>query len=262
MESKERTPDPFKPLRAANPSVADPAYRYYPSKNPYFNKLKGLSDKVFIENTAEARRGKWRELFPETCARAEALGRRPEVHVEMGCNGGHVLLEWATRDPANIYVGLDWKFKQIFMAHQKAERRGLKNVAVMRSHAERLPFIFGEGEIDRLYLFFPDPWEKKAQLHKRLVTADWLRAIAPSVRAKGTFELRTDHPGYFEAMIGAAQGAADTWEVVEFTRDRHANRADAGSLTMPEVTLFERLFIKDGIPIQKMVLRRAGLTEK
>jgi len=39
------------------------------------------------------------------------------------------------------------------------------------------------------------------------------------------------------------------------TRDLHAGNPDAKKLTTPEVTLFEPLFIKDGLPIHSIRLR-------
>ncbi len=231
-----------------NPSpipLQHPEYRYPPSRNPYSEKLKQAPGVVLSDNETEARRGNWKN------ERAESL-----LHVEIGCNAGHVVTEWAARDPKDLFIGIDWKFKAIYRAFEKALKKKLSNLHLLRAHADRLPFMFGKGEIDRLYLFFPDPWPKKSQLKNRYFTEAKLRMIAELMPVGGLFEIKTDHPGYFEWMKEHAARTADLWEVLALTHDLHSGHPNPGQLTYPEVTCFEKLFIKDGIKIHRMVLKR------
>ena len=52
-----------------------------------------------------------------------------KLHVELGCNAGHVTIEWADRSQStakssgqapDVFVGVDWKYKMIFKAAEKA----------------------------------------------------------------------------------------------------------------------------------------------
>ncbi len=230
-----------------------PDYRYAASRNIYSAKLETLKGRVFSCNETETHRGHWREYFPDQSGTAIA---RRQLHVEIGCNAGHVTVEWAASNPHQAYIGIDWKFKPIFRATEKGMKKSLGNLLFFRAHADRLHFMFGEGEIDHLYLFFPDPWAKKSQLKNRFITAERLRAIAPLMSAGGKFHIRTDHPGYFEWMEAAVAEVPDLWRVSEHTRDRHAGNAAPEKLKIPDVTLFEGLFIKDGIKINAMTLER------
>jgi tRNA (guanine-N7-)-methyltransferase len=231
--------------------VQHPDYLYTDSKNPYSAKLKEFADRVFSDNNTETHRGHWREMFKQT---------PKELHVEIGCNAGHVVLEWAAKNPENGYVGLDWKFKTIFWGIEKALKRGVPNLLFFRAHAERLPFMFGLGEIDFLYLFFPDPWPRKKQWKNRFISAATFTRIAPTLKKGGIFHIKTDHAGYFEWMLEALAECerehGKLWEVIEQTRDLHADNPHPELLQIPDVTLFERLFIKDGIKINSMKLRR------
>jgi tRNA (guanine-N7-)-methyltransferase len=235
--------------------VQHPEFRYSESKNIYWQKLKAYAGRVYNDHSTEEHRGHWRERFPG------APGFQPkELHVEIGCNAGHVVLEWAARSPENAYIGIDWKFKPIFWGIEKAVKRSVGNLLFFRAHAERLPYMFGEGEIDFLYLFFPDPWPKKKQWKNRFLTAQTLARIAPTLRKGGVFHIKTDHPGYFEWMLEAVaeceRESGKLWEVVEQTPDLHAGNPQAHELKIPDVTLFERLFIKDGININSVKLKR------
>lgn len=238
--------------------LTHPDYRYSVSRNPYQAKVHQLRGRVFSDNDTEAFRGRWREQFPDAARMADksAAGERRSLHVEIGCNAGHVVVEWAARDPRTAFVGLDWKFKPIFRGTEKAMKRRLDNLLFLRAHADRLHFMFGPGEIDFLALYFPDPWPKKAQLKNRWLTAERLRQVAELVRPGGVFHIKTDHLGYFEWMEEAIRQVPELWEPTEHTRDLHASHPAPRSLKIPEVTLFEGLFIKDGIKINSVKLRR------
>jgi tRNA (guanine-N7-)-methyltransferase len=230
--------------------LTHPDYRYPGSWNPYWKKLKELGDVVRHDNGTEAHPGHWRAQFADPAFQGAPL------HLEIGCNAGHVILEWAARDPKGAYIGLDWKFKMIFKGAEKARKRELKNLLFFRAHADRLRYMFAPGEVDHLYLYFPDPWPKKAHWKNRFVTAANLNELAGIVRKNGSFHIKTDHPGYFEWMERALSQVSDLWEIQARTTDLHADHPDPGRLEIPEVTLFERLFIKKSIPIHSLQLRR------
>jgi hypothetical protein len=54
----------------------------------------------------------------------------------------------------------------------------------------------------------------------------------------------------------ASLGDDSPWTVEKLTRDLHAGHADPLSLEIPDVTLFEKLFIRKKIPIHSMWLKR------
>lgn len=244
-----------------------PDYRYSVSRNPYQAKVRSLEGRVFSDNDSETFRGCWRRKFADATPEALAVtaapttpttqdpARRP-LHVEIGCNAGHVVVEWAARDPKTAFIGVDWKFKPIFRGAEKALKRGLSNLILLRAHADRLDYMFGPEEIDFLALYFPDPWAKKSQLKNRWLTADRLRSVAALVRPGGVFHIKTDHLGYFEWMEEAIRQVPDLWEPTEHTRDLHAAHPAPLTLKIPEVTLFESLFLKDGIKINSVKLVR------
>lgn len=225
-----------------------PEYQYPDSRNPYWGKLRELGVPSFLDQETERRRGSWRE----------SMGFPPEtkLHVEIGCNGGHVLLAWAERDPKTLYLGVESKFKQVHRGAEKAILKGLKNLGMLRAQGARLPFIFAPGEINELSLFFPDPWPKKSQRKNRIFQTPWLRAIAPLLADDGLFHIKTDHAGYFEWMQEKLEESRDVWRIESKSSDLHAGHPDPKSLEIPEVTLFEKLFVKDGLPIHEIRARR------
>ncbi|MFZ9594939.1 MAG: tRNA (guanosine(46)-N7)-methyltransferase TrmB [Bdellovibrionia bacterium] len=243
--------------------IDHPEYQYPRGKNPYWAKIQEQKGWVFCDHDTEEHAGNWRAFFPDTQNTATAVkdhadsSHHPrELHVEIGCNAGHVTLEWAKANPNAAYIGIDWKFKPIFRAAEKTKKRGIQNLLWFRSHAERLPFMFQPEEIDRLYLFFPDPWPKKAHWKNRFITAEQLNRIAPVVKKGGIFHIKTDHAAYFDWMLEAIEGAQSHWQIQELTRNLHQGHPSPERLEIPEVTLFEKLFIRDQIPIHSVKLIR------
>lgn len=239
------------PASAERLPLTHPDYVYGPAKNPYSAKLKEFSGLAFSDNATETYAGSWRDRFGEPGA-----GR--ELHVEIGCNTGHVTRAWAAANPEKLYIGIDWKFKIIHRGAEKTAAKGLRNLLFFRANVERLRFMFGPGEVDALYLYFPDPWPKKAQWKNRFLKESTLREAARVVRPGGLFHIKTDHDGYYAWMQEAFAKVGDVWEVERETLDLHAGNADAARLEIPDVTLFEKLFIRDGIRIKSAWLRRRG----
>ncbi len=231
-------------------SIQNPEYRYPHSHNLYWSKLLELKGRVFSDNDTELHPGGWRTLFSDQVPSPDR-----ELHVEIGCNAGHVLTALAQRNPNHAYIGIDWKFKSIFRAHDKAMRKELRNTLFFRAHAQRIAYMFGNSELNSLSVFFPDPWPKQSQKKNRLISAEWLRQIAPLLKTNGILHIKTDHAGYFDWILKCLNQTQDVWEIVEFTRNLHENHPDPKSLKIPEVTLFERIFIREGIPIQSIRLR-------
>ncbi|HAR42417.1 MAG TPA: hypothetical protein DCS07_07260 [Bdellovibrionales bacterium] len=241
--------------------IHHPDFQYAPCGNPYAAKIRELAGRAFTDAATEQHRGNWRVAFPDTANYQSRLPEtQRELHVELGCNAGHVTLEWAARNPDQAFIGLDWKFKPIFRAAEKALKRNLGNLLFLRAHAERLQFIFAQEEIDRLYLFFPDPWPKKSHWKNRFITTEEILCILPLLKRGGIFHIKTDHPEYFawieEALEKARPLSKIEWRVVERNTDLHAGHPAATQLQIPEVTLFERLFIQDGIRIHSLKLQR------
>lgn len=229
--------------------IEHPDYQYPPSKNPYWAKLNDQRQLVYSDQQTEAHRNQWKGTYQPP------FDPSAELHVELGCNAGHVILEWASLHPKKAYIGIDWKFKSIHRAAEKAGKRSLKNVFFFRAHTERLQYMFAPGEIDFLYLFFPDPWPKKSHWKNRIIQPERLREFAKLMKPGGVFHIKTDHPGYFEWMLEAIEKCSDVWSTVEMSRDLHKGHPAPHRLDFPDVTLFEKLFIRDQIPIQSVKLQ-------
>ncbi len=139
------------------------------------------------------------------------------LRLEIGIGNGDALLAMAAGDPQNLYLGVDVHEPGIGRCLNELERRGIANVRLICHDAvEVLERMIAPGSLDRLLLFFPDPWPKKRHHKRRLVNARFRDLAHAALAPGGAIHIATDWQDYAEEI--AAQFLDDS---------RFANRGDA-----------------------------------
>lgn len=140
----------------------------------------------------------WDQAF----AGGDAAGSECPLTLEIGFGMGHSLLEMAAREPARRFVGVEVHPPGIGALLAGIESRGLTNLRVIEADvAAILETAFRPGELDRVQIFFPDPWPKKRHHKRRLVQGPFMERLARRVRPGGTLMLATDWEPYAEWML-------------------------------------------------------------
>lgn len=172
------------------------------------------------------------------------------LKLEIGIGNGDALLEMASRDPRSLYIGIEVHLPGIGRCLNGIERQGLDNVRLIRHDAiEVLEQMIAPSSIDRVLLFFPDPWPKKRHHKRRIVNLRFRDLLYRVLKPGGEFHAATDWEEYAE------------WIAAEFLEDpRFANRGDAaGYCETPGYrprTRFERRGLALGHPVRDLVFAR------
>ncbi len=223
--------------------------QYHPSKNPYYTLLIEASQRhpcqAFVDDQTELHKGNWRTFFDPAPAK---------LILEIGCNAGHCLIPTAQGNPKNAYLGLDYKYKAIGRAWLKAQKQGITNVAFLRANAHRLSNVFAAQEVDEILIYFPDPWIRRSQAKHQWLTPQMISIFHEILRPQGRVCFKSDHLKTFEAILSYFTSL--NWEIISSTTDLHQNNPLAKKLNLPDVTVFERLFIKEGIPIKHFIAQK------
>lgn len=133
----------------------------------------------------------WRQLF----------GRDASTDVEIGSGKGRFLLELAASRPDRNLLAVERAGKYHKLCCDRAAKRGIGNVRLLRTTAEDLLFrLLAPGSVANLYVLFPDPWPKKRHHKRRLMKPDTAAAMAAALQPEGTLLVKTDHPGYREVI--------------------------------------------------------------
>ena len=143
-----------------------------------------------------------------------ALFPRPErpLRVEVGFGNGDALLAMAEAEPAVNFLGVEVHAPGVghaLLGLESRERAGaaLDNVRVCRHDAiEVLGALCAPGSVERVYVFFPDPWVKKRHHKRRILQGDFLDACARALAAKGLLHAATDVVEYADWMLERLAG--------------------------------------------------------
>ncbi len=165
--------------------------------------------------------------------------REAPVTLEIGFGDGVSLAEMASSAPERGFIGIEVHRPGIGRLLHLINEKGLSNVRVMDDDAvEIIKNRIPEESLDRVQLFFPDPWHKKRHNKRRIVQPEFVSLIASRLKAGGIFHLATDWEPYAEHMA----------EVMEASID-FASQAGSPFSPKPKsrpVTKFERRGLKLG----------------
>jgi tRNA (guanine-N7-)-methyltransferase len=129
----------------------------------------------------------WRELF----------GRDAATDVEIGSGKGRFLLGLAASRPERNLLAVERAGHYHRLCCERAARRGLSNIRLLRTTAEDLLFrLLAPSTVDTIFILFPDPWPKKRHHKRRLLAPAAAPALAAALRPGGRLLVKTDHPGY------------------------------------------------------------------
>ena len=131
----------------------------------------------------------------------DIFGNPGPVHVEIGSGKGRFLLQLAAENPDLSLLAVERAAKYHRMVCDKAARRGLSHVRLLRTTAEDLLFrLLAPMSVDALYVLFPDPWPKKRHHKRRLFKTEVTEAMVRCLKPGAPLLIKSDHPGYAEVI--------------------------------------------------------------
>ena len=175
---------------------------------------------------------------------AGIFGRRAPLVLEIGFGNGELLATTAAAQPDADFIGIEVHEPGVGHCLLELEKRALTNVRLIRHDAiEVLSSQVPDAALNRVNLFFPDPWPKKRHHKRRIVQAEFVALLARKIVAGGLFHVATDWMNYAE-HIEVTVDASPSFEAV-----------GGGGIERPE-TKFELRGKRLGHDIWEQVYRR------
>ena len=196
------------------------------------------SEYVFAD--PEAMAGTWHDVF----------GNDNPIHIEIGMGKGRFITTLAQMNPDINYVGIEKYSSVLIRAVEKQNELQLPNLKFIRMDAEMITDIFGEGEVDRIYLNFSDPWPKDRHAKRRLTSKEFFARYNVILKKDGEVQFKTDNTMLFDWSLEEVANAG--WKVVKYTHDLHNSDMNEGNV----MTEYEMKFSEMGNPINKLIARR------
>jgi tRNA G46 methylase TrmB len=228
-------------------------------RSNFADRLLKFPDLVFSDGAERSRRGAWREYFLERIG--DCFDGR--IVLEIGCNDATLLCRLAARHPTTGFIGIDWKCRALHAAAERATAAELRNVALLHGRAQDLCGMFGDGELDDIWIFHPDPCDKPHELKNRLLNEPFLADVHRVLRdGDATLTLKTDHREYYDSVMTLLQRAEVSRRFTlaasspDYWNDATARANSAQRCFSGETSCFERRFRRKRQPIHYLELRK------
>lgn len=218
--------------------------RTLPRPNAYTEALDGeYAHIAFNEERAPLNKQKWRsDVFK--------VPTETPMDVEIGTGAGHHFAHHAYSHPKRLLVGLELKYKPLIQSIRRATKLGCKNAAIARYHAFNIDELFAEGELNNIFIHFPDPWVTPKKPKNRVVNARILTWLHGMQRPGSILDFKTDSREYFLWALDEIKQSP--YKVVYQTLDLHSSEVKDQNF----MTGFEKIFVKQGIEINFIRLLR------
>ena len=130
------------------------------------------------------------------------FGRNAPVTLEIGFGNGESLAAMAATAPERDFLGIEVHRPGVGHLLLAIERQQLTNLRVMCADAtEVLERQIRDNSLDRVQLFFPDPWQKKRHHKRRILQLPFIALIHNKLQPGGLLHMATDWRDYAQHML-------------------------------------------------------------
>jgi tRNA (guanine-N7-)-methyltransferase len=172
------------------------------------NKLKRFKENDTFANVIQPKRdelladefalkGQWRSSF---------FKNDNPIVLELGCGKGEYTLALAQRNSQKNFIGIDIKGARFWRGAKTALADKMNNVGFLRIQIELLTQCFAPGEIDEIWITFPDPQIKYKRTKHRLTNLEFLQKYQQVLAPGGLVHLKTDSEFMHGYTLGLLHG--------------------------------------------------------
>lgn len=135
----------------------------------------------------EGMKGDWNRFFKNT----------NPVILELACGRGEYTVGLARLFPGRNFIGVDVKGNRMYIGAKKCLADNIANAGFLRTQIEKLDEYFAAGEVDEIWITFPDPQLRVSKAKKRLTHPRFLRLYHKILKPGGHIHLKTDSPDLY-----------------------------------------------------------------
>lgn len=149
-----------------------------------------------------------------------------DVWLEIGFGSGEHLLWQAEHHPEIGFIGAEPFINGVASLLGAIETRKLTTIRIHDGDAREVLSWLPDGSIGAAFILFPDPWPKKRQQKRRLVSPETVTELARSLRPGGVLRFASDDADYAaEALFLISRSGAFEWQA-ERANDWRIRAAD------------------------------------
>lgn len=124
-----------------------------------------------------------------------------ETWLEVGFGGGEHMAAQAAAHPDVLVLGAEPFLNGVASALRHVDAGALRNVRIHDGDARDLMARLPAASLDRLFVLFPDPWQKARHHKRRLVNTAFSAEAARLLKPGGRLRLATDWADYADQIL-------------------------------------------------------------
>lgn len=142
------------------------------------------------------------DLSDELIDFSQLFERKAFTVLEIGFGNGISLADMAEQFPEQNFFGVEVHRPGVGSLLVQVRKRGLTNVRVSQEDAvEVIERQVADASLDRVQIFFPDPWHKKRHHKRRLIQAPFVEKLVRKLKPGGILHIVTDWENYAEHIL-------------------------------------------------------------
>ena len=137
------------------------------------------------------------------------FGNSAPIVLEIGIGNGEALAHCALSDPNRNYIGAEVHAPGVGHALLAIEAAHLTNARIYHGDAVTLlAEQIADASLNKVNIWFPDPWHKARHNKRRLIQPAFVDAIVQKLETGGLLHLATDWQPYAEHMLAVLEECA------------------------------------------------------
>ena len=122
--------------------------------------------------------------------------------MEVGFGMGEATAILAKDFPESAFLAVEVHRPGVGKLCARLTENGSENVRILQHDViDVINNQLSDESLDGVHIFFPDPWQKKRHIKRRLLTPEFLRLIYPKIKKGGFIHVATDWVPYAEFAL-------------------------------------------------------------
>lgn len=180
------------------------------------------------------------------------------IVLELACGKGEYTVNLARQNPDKNFIGIDKKGWRLWKGAKQALEEPLPNVHFMRIYIDHLADYFEKGEVDEIWITFPDPYLRDSQSSKRLTSPKFLSIYRKILSPNATIHLKTDSDLLYDFTLDTI--TSEKCEIEEKLDNVYQEKPDDPVLSIK--TFYEKKHLQEGKTIHYVSFRLNGFASE
>jgi tRNA (guanine-N7-)-methyltransferase len=166
-----------------------------PFVNQYIEKVEN-HEKIFNEEKdLYGHKWEWKKFF----------WSENELWLEIGTGFGNYFGHVVPTNPNKNFLWMEIKYKRLIRTAEKTLQKWAENFQLLKDFWQNVKKIFADKELERTFIFFPDPWPKDKHAKHRLLQAPFLKDLYDITKNGWKLIYKTDYRPYFDEVINCIE---------------------------------------------------------